>query len=229
MSVELLPQLKIKPLEFPESDGEPMAETGIHVTLIAFFLAMLRTFFRRRNDVYVGANMFLYYREDNPNKRLAPDLFVVFGVPNNERRTWRIWEEGKAPDVVFEFTSRSTWDEDLGSKKGLYEWMGVKEYFLYDPLREYLQPALQGFRLTTDGEYLPIPPGKAGELASEQLELVLRMEEGEIRLFDLKTAEPLLPPLELAETLERETSARKSLEAELAQLKEELERLKGKK
>jgi Uma2 family endonuclease len=204
-----------------------MAETGIYVILIAFFLAVLRTFFRRRNDVYVGANMFLYYREGNPNKRLAPDLFVAFGVPNNERRTWRIWEEGKAPDVVFEFTSKSTWDEDLGSKKGLYGWMGVKEYFLFDPLREYLQPSLQGFRLTPDGEYLPITPGKAGELASEQLGLILRMEGDELRLCELESGESLLPPLEMADALEQEISTRQSLENELARLKEELARLQG--
>lgn len=143
-----LSELKIKAEDYPTTDGEPMAETGFHVTLIAYFLAMLRSLFRDRDDVYVGANMFLYYREDNPAKKVAPDLFVVFGVPNHERRIWRTWEEGKGPDVVFEFTSKSTWDEDLGSKKGLYAWLRVREYFLFDPLNEYLQPRLQGFRLT---------------------------------------------------------------------------------
>jgi len=227
-------QLETQTLEYPESDGEPMAETGIHVTIITLFLTMLRTYFRRRDDVYVSANMFLYYREGNPNKKLAPDLFVVFGVSSDERRTWKNWEEGKAPDIIFEFTSKSTWDEDLGSKKGLYEWMGVKEYFLFDPLHEYLQPALQGFRLTPngehnpDGKYTPIPTGNMGELTSIQLGLAFRMEGDELRLFELETGEPLLPPLELAEVLEQETAARQSLETELAQLKAELARLKGK-
>src|SRR5574341_1212977 len=132
----MLPQLRIKAIEYPESDGQPMGETGFHVSLIANFLTMLRAYLRNRTDVYVGANMFIYYRQGDPRKSVAPDLFIAFGVSEHERRVWKVWEEGKGPDVVFEFSSRETWDEDLGSKKGLYEWMGVQEYFLFDPLEE---------------------------------------------------------------------------------------------
>lgn len=229
-----LSEPKIQAEDYPTTDGEPMAETGFHVTLIAYFLAMLRSLFRDRDDVYVGANMFLYYREDNPAKKVAPDLFVVFGVPNHERRIWRTWEEGKGPDVVFEFTSKSTWDEDLGSKKGLYAWLGVREYFLFDPLSEYLQPRLQGFRLT-NGDYGPIQATPSGELASQLLGLVLRMQEDELQLLDEEDRERLLPPLELARALEearmllqQERAARQAAEAEVARLRAELERLQSK-
>jgi len=58
----MLPEPLVRPtIEYPESDGEPMGETGFHVTLITFLLSMLREHFRNRSDVYVGANMFVYY------------------------------------------------------------------------------------------------------------------------------------------------------------------------
>lgn len=223
----MLPQLNLKVTDYPESDGEPMAETGFHVTLIAYVLAMLRSFFSHRHDVYVGANMFVYYSEGDPTKKVAPDLFVAFGVPNHERRIWKTWEEGKAPDVIFEFTSKGTWDQDLGSKKGLYAWLGVAEYFLFDPLDEYLQPRLRGFQLQ-EGDYVPIPVSETGELASRLLGLILRPAGDELELIVQANGERLLPPLELAETLRQETAARQAAEAEVARLKAELERLKNK-
>ncbi len=230
----MLPQLNLKVTDYPESDGEPMAETGFHVTLIAFFLAMLRSFFHSRNDVYVGANMFVYYSEGDPTKKVAPDLFVVFGVPNHERRIWKTWEEGKGPNVVFEFTSKGTWDQDLGSKKGLYAWLGVTEYFLFDPLDEYLQPRLRGFTLK-EGDYTPIPAAETGELVSQLLGLVLRPVGDELELIDQTSGERLLPPLELAEalaevklSLRQEIAARQAAEAEVARLRAELEQLKKK-
>jgi Uma2 family endonuclease len=230
----MLSQPNLEVISYMESDGEPMAETGFHVTLIAYFLAMLRSFFRHREDVYVGANMFIYYRQDNPAKKVAPDLFVVFGVSNQERRVWRIWEEGKGPDLIVEFTSKGTWDEDLGSKKGLYAWLGVAEYFLFDPLDEYLKPRLQGFRLLNK-DYTPIQPAEFGSLPSQLLGLRLRVEGNELQLIDQAQGERLLPPVELAEALgeartllQHEIATRQAAEAEVARLQAELERLKSK-
>lgn len=241
----------LEAIVYPERDGLPMAETGVHVALIAYVFAMLRAFFEDRPDVYVGANMFLYYREGDPTKRVAPDLFVVFGTTKTERRIWKVWEEGQVPAVVFEFTSKGTWDEDLGTKKGLYEWLGVKEYFLFDPLREYLEPALQGFRLER-GVYRPIEleEGPQGErqLSSQELGLWLRQENGALALYEQATGRKLLAPPELVvalreaeerlreteERLRAEAEARReaearaqAAEAELARLRAELERLRS--
>jgi Uma2 family endonuclease len=233
---EMLPQLQLQTIEYPESDGQPMGETGFHVTLITYLLSMLREFFRNRPDVYVGANMFVYYEEGNPTRNVAPDVFVVFGASKAERRTWKIWEEGVGPDVVFELTSRGTWSEDLGTKKGLYEWMGVREYFLFDPLSEYLSPVLRGFRLTNGGyreiEATITPDGL--QLISEVLGLLLVADGGELRLVERATGERLLPPPELAAALREaerraseEAAARQAAEARARELAAELARLRG--
>ena len=110
------PRLKFNEIDYPESDGEPMAETDSHLTLIAYLLAMLRSFFESR-EVYVGGNMLMYYEEGDPTQCVAPDLFVVFNTTPERRRSWFIWKENKAPDVIFEFTSKSTRLQDRGAKK----------------------------------------------------------------------------------------------------------------
>jgi Uma2 family endonuclease len=222
---EKLRSLKTDEIEYPASDGEPMAETGFHVTLIAFVLSMLRAFFRQRADVYVGSNMFVYYEEGNNNRKFAPDVFVAFGVSNQERRSWFTWKEGKGPDVIFEFTSKSTQEEDQFTKKGLYEWLGVKEYFLFDPLDEYLKPRLQGFRLA-GGVYQPISLVN-GQLQSELLGLTLGADGNMLTLSNTKTGERLLPPPELLDAFHAEAEARRQAEAEVERLRAELEKLKG--
>ena len=237
MAVNYAPE-KVRPreadeIEYPASDGEPMAETGFHVTLIAFVLSMLRAFFRQQADVYVGSNMFVYYEEGDNNRKFAPDVFAAFGVPGHERRSWFTWKEGKGPDVIFEFTSKGTQEEDQFTKKGLYEWLGVKEYFLFDPLDEYLKPRLQGFRLV-DGVYHPLSLVN-GQLQSELLGLTLGADGNMLTLTNTKTGERLLPPPELLEAYQAEvearraeTEARRKAEAEVERLRAELEKLRGK-
>lgn len=204
-------------VEYPESDGKPMAETGIHVDRMTDLYKMLRGFFHTAPDVYVGANMFLYYQEGDPRKVVAPDVFVSLGISSKEeRRTWKVWVEGQAPDVIFELTSKSTQEEDLVEKKGLYERLRVREYFLFDPQREYLQPPLWGYRLM-EGAYVRM---EEEALQSEVLGLVLRVEEGQLRLYDRATGQRVRTPLE-------EMEGRQAAEAELERLRAELERLRG--
>jgi len=213
-------------IEYPESDGQPMAETGTHVTVIAYVLAMLRIFFQNRN-AYIGANMLMYYQEGEPKKCVAPDLFVALNAGQHQRRSWFTWKEGKVPDVIFEFTSQSTRTEDRGSKKGLYEVLGVKEYFLFDPLDEYLIPRLQGFRLVGDS-YRPVSLVE-GKLQSEILGLTLGAEGDMLTLVITATGEKLLPPSELANAYQDEITARRAAEAEIERLRDEIEILKSKK
>jgi Uma2 family endonuclease len=229
-----------KPLHYPETDGKPMAETDVHIDVLIYLREALRDYFREAPQVYVAGNMLLYYEEGNPAAYVAPDVFVVQGVAKGERRTYRLWEEGQPPAVVFEITSRGARLEDLGTKRALYAMLGVREYFVYDPLGEYLQPPLQGYQLQ-EGEYQRMPPGGEGELASHGLGLELRVEEGRLRLVNRATGERLLTPAEAqaarrAETAARqaeaaarqaEAAARRAAEAEVERLQAELARRRG--
>jgi Uma2 family endonuclease len=212
------PTRSAEQIYYPESDGKPMAETDVHRQAMSDTIAVLTTFFRSRPDVYVSGNLLFYYEEGDPSKVVAPDTFVVFGVPKGLRRTYKLWEERQAPAVVIEFTSRKTARQDRGSKRMLYLSLGVQEYYLFDPLEEYLDPPLQGFRLVED-DYVPIPADHVGALESAALGLRLQREGARLRLIDVASGERLLWPDEEAE-------ARRAAEAELERLRSELARLR---
>ena len=186
------------PIDYPESDGKPMAETEVHREEMIAAIEALVDHFRNAPDVYVGGNMLFYFEEGNPSACLAPDTFVVKGVAKHRRRIYKVWEEGRAPEVVIEFTSRSTRFEDQGTKRALYAFMGVREYLLFDPLDEYLDPPLQGYRLR-NGEYERLELEPDGTLVSEGLGMILSREGTHLRLRDRVTGEMLLTPLEAQE------------------------------
>lgn len=233
--VAVEPQVEViyippSPIEYPESDGKPMAETDVHIQQLIYLREALRDYFRQDPNVYVAGNLFVYYVEGDPSQGVSPDVFVVKGVPKGDRRFFQVWKEGKAPDVVFELTSKRTRYEDLGAKKGIYEVLGVQEYFLFDPLGEYLRPPLMAFRLLPEG-YRQV---EEEPLISQVLGLELRVEGNLLRLVDPRTGEKLLTPQEAQEARRQaeqraaeEVEARRKAEAELERLRAELARLKG--
>ena len=178
---------------YPESDGQPMGETPLHRQEMTYLIEALEERFRQAADVYVSGNMFLYYERGRPRCAVAPDVFVARGVepPLQERRIYKLWEEGVGPCLVIEVTSDSTRDEDLRRKKECYERLGVAEYFLYDPEGDYLPERLLGFRLD-GGRYRPIPAEDDGALASGATGTTLRLESGRIRLVDTASGRPYL-------------------------------------
>ena len=126
MSTMLSPPLQRN--EYPESDGKPLGETDVHRREIAQIIEMLMLFFQSVADVYISGNLMFYYEEGNPGAVVSPDVFVVKGVPQGLRRTYKLWEEKYPPVAVFEITSRSTRLEDKGNKRALYAMLGVREY-----------------------------------------------------------------------------------------------------
>jgi Uma2 family endonuclease len=202
-------------IDYPESDGKLMAETDLHRDVIVRIIQLLQSFLAD-TLAYVSGNLLIYYEEGNPQRSVAPDCFVVKGAEQRHRRIYKVWEEGKAPDVVFEVTSNRTKREDLGLKKKLYARLGVQEYFPYDPTADYLQPPLQGFWLDNEA-YRPLPPGADGSLLSRELGLRLVDASGTLQLYDLAGGQRLLTAEERAE----------AAEAEVDRLRAELEQLRG--
>ena len=177
-----------KPVEYPESDGKPMSETPIHWHATVDFAQPLLDRYAARRDAYVGSDMLMYYEEGNPRKAVSPDVFVAFG-PSREpqRRTWLVWEEGKAADFVLEVTSNNTRRRDEGFKADLYARLGVTEYWQFDPTGDYLLPTLKGRRLGPGGAYEAIAlERRDGGLSgwSAVLGLELRPRGETLRLFD---------------------------------------------
>ena len=195
---------------YPESDGKPIVETDFHVGTILHLYAALKAFFSRQNDVVVIADMMFYFEESNPRKVIAPDVMVVRGVDNYSRRTFKLWEE-KVPDVVFEISSRGTWKEDLQKKYLLYQSLGVKEYYVFDPEYDYLkdQPLIAYHLTGTSFEEMKV---KRGRIFSPALGLEIVDTGTTLRLFNPETKR-FLP------TMEELASEVNELKAELAKLK----------
>ncbi len=182
----------------------------------------LRIYFQNRRHVYVSDNLFIYYEEGNPGAVVAPDVFVIFGVDNKNRRSYKTWEEGeKTPDFVLEITSKTTRTQDQGPKKGTYAFLGVREYYQYDPTGDYLHPQLQGFRLES-GNYFPIPTTIREDgteiLASVVLGLELHVESRALRFYHPNTGKKLL-------TYEEEVIARQKAEERSQRLAAKLREL----
>lgn len=135
-------------IDYPSTDGKPIAKTQIHIRSIMSLYEQLLRFYSDREDVLVTADLFWYWKEGNNKRRIAPDIMVVPGVSIvPPRRTYLSWKEGVVPAMVVEFASQGTWRKDLGKKFNRYEALGVKEYFIFDPEGLYLVPTLQGHRL----------------------------------------------------------------------------------
>jgi Uma2 family endonuclease len=191
-------------IEYPESDGKPMAESDVHRMLLMDVVQRLDARYAGMPDVYVSGNLLVYYQEGNPYLVLAPDGFVAFGVPKRRRKTYKVWEEGgRFPEVVFEFTSKSTEREDLRDKFKVYqELWRVKEYFLFDPEEEYLEPSLLGYRMGRGG-LRPIKPVR-GRLESTTLGITMERNGTRLLLRDAATgSELLLPETAVAQRAQR--------------------------
>ena len=210
-------------IDYPESDGAPMGETDFHIQLIIDLRLALRNFFREDESVCVASNLLLYYVEGDPTKSVAPDVFVARGVGNHRRRIYKLWEEKHAPNIVIEVSSRKTKNDDLKWKKQLYAWLGVNEYFIFDP--DYkLKPPLRAYRLR--GKEYVEEAVTGGRVMSKELGLELVNTGETLRLSDPRTGQFLLTPEEEAAARREAETRAASAEAEIARLRADRARLK---
>jgi Uma2 family endonuclease len=169
--------ITVPAMELPTEDSEPL-ETSWHRSEINLLIESLKMHWRGRQDFYVGGNMFIYFTFKQAQKPFyrGPDFFVVLGVDGSySREAWVVWEEdGRYPDLIIELLSRSTAEEDLTTKKDLYEKVfRTPEYFCYNPDTR----VLRGWRLM-NAEYEEIKASERGWLWSERLDLWLGLWKG---------------------------------------------------
>jgi len=203
---------------YPSSDGEPLAETSVHIDAIINAVIILRNYLEGQQAI-VLADQFLYYVQGFPKFRVAPDVMVVFNVQPGARDNYKVWEEAQVPSVIFEMTSAGTKDRDEVVKKDLYEGLNVPEYWQFDPKGEWIPEKLRGYRLQ-DGVYVPITDGR-----SEPLGLRLEVDELLIAFYQENTGEKLLASDELVQALRQETIARQETEALLEKERQRADRL----
>jgi Uma2 family endonuclease len=220
-----IPARPVRRNDYPTSDGKPMAETDWHRDLMNQLITTLQRHFAAQRRVYVSGNLLLFYEKGN-RRHVSPDVFVVRGVPNHQRPNYLLWEEGRAPQFVIEVTSSSTRNEDVRTKRALYQdVLKVREYFLFDPDADYLDPPLQGNRLGKAG-YRPIP-AVDGRLPSQVIGLHLERAGRALRLWSPETGARAPTPEEAERTRADEERRRaEAAERRAADLEAQLERLR---
>ena len=166
----------------------------------------------------------MYFEEGNPRRFVVPDVFVAKGCPRGDRRTFKLWDEAGVPNFVIEVTSPSTKHVDLKSKPDTYSAIGVGEFVMFDPLNEYLNPALRMLRLNGN-RYEAVEPDSSGRLYSEELNLFLFLNGTELVMQDAQTGRPLPTDAE-AEARIAADEARVTAEQRITQLEAELRRLR---
>ena len=224
---------------YPETDGKPMAASDLHLEILIWLLQMLKAYFAARPEVYVSGDILTYYTQGDPRAVVAPDVLVSFGIGQKQRRTYKVWEEGKVPDFVMEFSSKTTYQNDLTDKMALYAALGIPNYLLYDAEALYLPSPLMGFRLV-EGSYVPVLPGVDGGIHSDVLGLDFHIRERRLAVYDPVSERWLQTPAEQhaaraenaetrAENAEtraaQEIIARQKAEEELERLREQLAHL----
>src|SRR5262249_31315983 len=93
---------------------------------IVLIIENLRLLLRGLMDRFVGGNLNWYPVEGHSEIVNAPDVFVVFGRPPGDRRSYKQWEEDDIPmTVVFEILSPGNSGTEMVKKFAFYEDFGV--------------------------------------------------------------------------------------------------------
>lgn len=164
-------------IEYPESDGQPMAENTTQFEWIVTIEGGLDTQYASDPNVFVAGDLFWYPVEGRNDIRVAPDILVVLGRPKGHRGRYLQWEEENiAPQVVFEIWSPGNTTRDATFKYRFYNRYGVQEYYLYDPNRD----ELLGWQ-RSDGELEEIQAMNGW--VSPRLGIRFEMSDGEFKLY----------------------------------------------
>jgi Uma2 family endonuclease len=200
-----------KPVDYPDSDGEPMAENTLQFRWIVTIEGGLDALFANDPNVFVAGDLLWYPVEGNNAIRQAPDALVAFGRPKGYRSSYRQWEEGGiAPQVVFEVLSPGNRYGKMQAKFLFYERYGVEEYYIYDPDNAEL------FGWLREGDHLRAIAEMQG-WTSPRLRVRIELHEGELRLTG-PDGRPFASFLEIVQQRDHAEQAAERLRAQLRAL-----------
>lgn len=190
--------LRSKPkIEYPDSDGQPMADNTLQFQWIVTLQGGLDAMFRDDPDVFVAGDLLWYPVEGDNKLCVAPDTLVAFGRPKGYRGSYRQWEEdGVAPQVVFEVLSPNNRWSEMMAKFRFYECYGVEEYFVFDPDKVVLEGWIrQGDRL--------VPIENTNGWSSPRLGVRFDLSSGDLQVLR-PDGQPFATYVELVEQNDRE-------------------------
>ncbi|MEB3295519.1 MAG: Uma2 family endonuclease [Synechococcales bacterium] len=133
------PKASMPEIEYPDSDGKPMADNTLQFQWIVTIKENCEQVFADNPQVFVTGDLLWYPVEGNNKLCQAPDTMIVFGRPKGYRGSYQQWKEDNIPpQVVVEILSPGNRLKEMAKKFAFYQTYGVEEYYLYDPDRNDL-------------------------------------------------------------------------------------------
>ncbi|MDO9021243.1 MAG: Uma2 family endonuclease [Deltaproteobacteria bacterium] len=224
-----------------------MPETPLHQRIIGLLVMVLSAWITRSGrDAMAGSNIALRWDRSKPSTGVDPDVYLVEPAPpkGEAEKSLCLWKEGHhAPRVAIEVVSAETADKDYHDGPARYAASGVRELWVFDPLR--LGPAdgggpwaLQVWRRVKGRQFVRVHAGEASAFSRELGAWVVATDEGtRLRIADDAAGAKLWPTADEAERRAREAAeavaseerrAREAAEQEVARLRAELKQARAK-
>jgi Uma2 family endonuclease len=216
---------------------------GLYIQMLAEMLKPLL----ERLGMRLFIDVFIFYRDwEGRKQRIAPDALLAPGGQQTFDDSLHKYDldQEPVPLCAIEVISPGSREADLHGKRLFYAGLGIQEYLVLDVEdgQERLLPQI-GVSLwrMEHGIQLPVTPDDQGFLLLESIGVRLRADGRKLVAHVAASGEPLLTSPELVAALEAaeqareqaeqrataEAAARQQAEEELAQLRAELERLRG--
>lgn len=202
-------------VHYPDSDGSFLFQNFKHSADLLYAAEAVKRHLGTSRYV-LAVDVFFYFREGDNKASLGPDLLVTLDHEFKGSGTYQTWVEGRLPDFILEVVSPSSVTNDKKLKKGAYERLGIKEYFLYDPDTEQSRSPVKGYRLNDQTRRYgrALKPGKDGSVRSLELGVSLRVEGSALVVRNTKTGEDYLPSERIGEQVKQVQAERDLVQAE---------------
>lgn len=177
-----LPHYASQPIEYPSSDGKPMADNTKQTRWIITLYNNLGSYYQGQ-EVFVAANLLWYPVEGMPTVRQTPDVLLAFGRPDGDRSSYQQWKEaGVVPQVVFEILSPGNSTMEMVRKLTFYRQYGVEEVIVIDPGikdgdAESFVPYLRDVDRMATSQFETV------DWVSPRLGIRFRQEEAEVKVY----------------------------------------------
>ena len=182
-------------------EDSKISESTAHDDVLSYFREVTPSLVYEQPDAIVQRNLLMLFEEGNPRAMVEPDVMVSFGVGRHPRDSYKLWVEGKPPDLALDGLSERTWRRDLVVRPALYRDLGVREYWQLDPMGRTPNP-ICGHRLSR-GDYTPIRPNGSGAYRSAVLNAEFTYDREEMRIVDLRTGKHIPPLHELLQQIDK--------------------------
>jgi Uma2 family endonuclease len=198
-------------VDYPDSDGQPMADNTKQFRWIVVIKENLELLLMDEPEVFVAGDLLWYPVVGDNTIRQAPDVMVALGRPKGDRGSYRQWQEdGIAPQVVFEILSPGNRFGEMLRKLGFYDRYGVEEYYIYDPDKLELTGLQRG------EQKLEVIDAVNGWV-SPRLQIRFQMTDEGLEIYR-PDGQRFLTYSELGQQLEQERSRVQALEGKLREL-----------